>query len=385
MNPKVSIVIPIYNVSQYLDQALESVKRQTLKDIEIICVNDGSTDDSLEIVKKWANGDDRFVIIDKVNEGYGVAMNIGMEKAKGEYIGILEPDDFVALTMYEDLYEIANKNDLDLVKGDFYKFTENESGNMAFRYIALDKSGDYYGRVIYPAEEPELTHISSYTWTGLYRREFIEAFGIKHNTTPKASFQDIGFFWLTTTHAKRVMLINKPYYRYRTDNPNQSVRDRSKVYTRDKEFDYLKERLMNDSEPDIWNRFKPHYYVDRFRRGLINLRRIHRDFVDEYTEFMKRLYSEAAASGDLDLSMLSEGDREAFNMMINDTDGFIAKYHVRRGKTERERNSDIWEVLKDQKQANRKLRQENKKLKETINKIKNGRAYKFARLFKKNK
>ena len=116
---KVSIIVPTYNVEMYLDECLESLQRQTLKDIEIICVNDGSKDSSLEIIKRYAAGDSRFVVIDKENGGYGKAMNVGLDKATGEYIGIVEPDDFVPLYMYEDLYNVAAKNELDFVKADF--------------------------------------------------------------------------------------------------------------------------------------------------------------------------------------------------------------------------------------------------------------------------
>ena len=114
--PKVSIIIPTYNVEAYLKECMDSVTRQTLKDIEIICINDGSTDGSLEILKEYADKDPRIVLVDKENEGYGVGMNIGLDKASGEYIGIVEPDDFVPLNMYEDLYNTAKENDLDFVK-----------------------------------------------------------------------------------------------------------------------------------------------------------------------------------------------------------------------------------------------------------------------------
>ena len=101
----------------YLVECMESVVRQTLKDIEIICINDGSTDSSLDILKSYAEKDDRIIIVDKKNGGYGIAMNIGLEKATGEYIGIVEPDDYVPINMYEDLYQIAKENELDFVKG----------------------------------------------------------------------------------------------------------------------------------------------------------------------------------------------------------------------------------------------------------------------------
>ena len=116
---KVSIIIPTYNVEMYLVECMDSVVNQTLKDIEIICINDGSTDSSLEILKGYAEKDDRIIIVDKENGGYGIGMNIGLDKATGEYIGIVEPDDFVPLNMYEELYNKAVENDLDLVKADF--------------------------------------------------------------------------------------------------------------------------------------------------------------------------------------------------------------------------------------------------------------------------
>ena len=81
---KVSIIVPTYNVEMYLEECMESIQRQTLKDIEVICVNDGSTDNSLQILQKYAKDDDRIVIIDKENGGYGIGMNVGLERATGE-------------------------------------------------------------------------------------------------------------------------------------------------------------------------------------------------------------------------------------------------------------------------------------------------------------
>ena len=132
MQPKVSVIIPIFNVERYLSQCLDSVVNQTLKEIEIICVNDGSTDKSLDIIKEYASKDSRIVIIDKKNSGYGHSMNCGMDIAKGEYIGIIESDDYAELQMFEKLYNLANKKNLDVVKsGFFYYWTKPEIKNEA--------------------------------------------------------------------------------------------------------------------------------------------------------------------------------------------------------------------------------------------------------------
>lgn len=120
---KVSIIVPTFNVEPYLKECMESITHQTLEDIEIICINDGSTDGSLAILKSYAEKDSRIKLVDKENGGYGIGMNIGFGLATGEYIGIVEPDDFVPVNMFGDLYDIASKNDLDWVKADFIAFS----------------------------------------------------------------------------------------------------------------------------------------------------------------------------------------------------------------------------------------------------------------------
>ena len=120
-SPKISILVPICNVEKYLDECLVSLTNQTMKDIEIICLDDGSTDNSLSIIKRYAKNDTRIVIISKENSGYGDTMNLGIKKARGKYIGIVESDDFAEQDMFQKLYNIAQENDYpDVVKSNFY-------------------------------------------------------------------------------------------------------------------------------------------------------------------------------------------------------------------------------------------------------------------------
>ena len=104
--PKISVIIPVYNVEKYLPKCLDSLINQTLSDIEIICINDCSTDNSLEILEEYASKDERIKIIDlKENQGAAAARNKGLEIAKGEYLGFVDPDDYVDLNFYEELYK----------------------------------------------------------------------------------------------------------------------------------------------------------------------------------------------------------------------------------------------------------------------------------------
>ncbi len=112
---KISVIIPIYNTEKHLRQCLDSIINQTLKEIEIICVNDESTDGSLDIVNEYAQKDERIKIINKKNNGAAAARNTGMDHAAGEYIGFVDSDDWIALDMYEKLYENAKSYNSDIV------------------------------------------------------------------------------------------------------------------------------------------------------------------------------------------------------------------------------------------------------------------------------
>ena len=103
--PKISIVVPVYNVEQYLKEALDSLVNQTMKDLEFVCVDDGSTDKSLEILKQYAEKDPRFVIISQQNQGAGIARNNGLKAVSGKYVTYLDPDDWFELNAMEVLYQ----------------------------------------------------------------------------------------------------------------------------------------------------------------------------------------------------------------------------------------------------------------------------------------
>lgn len=332
--PKVSIIIPTYNVENYLRECMESVVRQTLHDIEIICINDGSTDGSLNILQEYAAKDSRIVLVDKQNEGYGVGMNIGLEKATGEYIGIVEPDDFVPLAMYEDLYNVACENDLDFVKADFYRFTrDDETGDMNLVYNHLDAEGEDYNQVINPYEKPYVTKFIMNTWSGIYRREFLEEHHIRHNTTPGASFQDNGFFWQTFMYAKRCMFIDRPYYMNRRDNPNSSVNNKQKVYCMNVEYDFIRDIFMRKGNEDLWERFKYYYNYKRYFSYTFTIGRISDEFKQEYVERISKEFKRAQDLGELDLGVFTTNTRERINLLMKDSFGYYQKYALFEGQS----------------------------------------------------
>ena len=312
---KVSIIVPAYNVEPYLVECMESITKQTLSDIEIICINDGSTDGTLKILKSYAEKDPRIVLIDKENGGYGIGMNIGLSVATGEYIGIVEPDDFVPVNMFGDLYEIAKANDLDFVKADFYRFERASNGDMFLTYNHLDRKNQYYNQVFDPSHTPEAIRFIMNTWSGIYRKAFLDEYHIRHNETPGASFQDNGFWFQTFAFAKRGMVIDKPYYMNRRDNPNSSVKNVQKIYCINAEYDHIRDVLMQ--YPETWERFKTYYTLERFHNSVATLRRISNEFKKDYVERFSKEMKRAKQMGEMDEELFTAAERDNLHLLIN--------------------------------------------------------------------
>lgn len=135
MSVSVSIIVPCYNVAAYLDQCMESLAGQSMEDIEIICVNDGSSDRTAEILREWRDRDGRVRVIDRKNSGVSAARNSGMEAAAGKYIGFVDPDDVVERNMFRRLFDAAVEKDADV------RCADTMSSATAEAWICLKAAG----------------------------------------------------------------------------------------------------------------------------------------------------------------------------------------------------------------------------------------------------
>lgn len=324
-NPiKVSIVVPVCNVEPYLHECLDSCVNQTLKDIEIICVNDGSSDNSLDILLEYAMKDKRVKVIDKENAGYGHTMNIGMDMAQGEYIGIVESDDFVELDMYEELYNIAKENELDFIKADFNRFVYDENGDIkkTLNEVAF-RAPELYNEVINPKDEPIVFSFIMQTWSGIYKREFLTENNIRHNETPGASYQDNGFWFQTFMFAERVYFYDKQFYMNRRDNPNSSVHNKAKVYIMNDEYEFIKKILLN--HPDLYEQFKYIFTRKKFLNYLFTFRRIGIEFKYEYLLRIQNELLEVIENDELDWELFEDRDRADLELILTNPEDFFRR------------------------------------------------------------
>lgn len=319
-NPKISIVIPCYNVEKFLRQCLDSVVNQTLKDIEIICVNDGSTDSTGDIINEYAENDSRFVAIHKENGGYGKGMNSGMNIATGKYFMIVESDDFIMPDSCEILYKTAEQFGADIVRSDYFDLSAR-SGKDSLTIKQMNKDFSYYYRPICPNEELEVYSFVMHNWTGIYNRDFIEKYHIRYNETPGASYQDNGFFFQVFSQAKKLVYIPRPCYCYRIDNPGSSIHDKSKVYTMSEEYAFIRRFLA--SHPEFEKTVMPAFYARLFRAHYQTFKRIDPEFRPQYCELMRKDMIAARDEHLLNTGLLTAPERDMLAYLLESVDTFM--------------------------------------------------------------
>lgn len=316
---KVSLVLPSLNVSRYIEECLQSAINQELKEIEIICVDAGSTDGTLEIIRNYAERDKRIKLILSEKKSYGYQMNLGMQYASGEYIGILETDDFVPQNMYRELYEIAERERAEIVKADFYRF-RTEGEKIERTYNRLDPSDTYYGRVIDPAEHPQVFRFIMNTWSGIYRRRFLEENGIAHNETPGASYQDNGFWFKTFCCAKRIYFVDKPYYMNRRDNEASSVANPGKVYCMTDEWAHIYDWLKADAQR--FTTFIGPYTLRKYHSLLFTYQRIAPEYREEFIRHMSDEMEKLIRAGEYDRKVFTDYEWRRMNLIIQNPMGY---------------------------------------------------------------
>ena len=313
---KISIIIPVYNIEQYLKPCLDSVINQTLQDIEIICVNDGSTDNSLQILKEYAQKDNRIKIIDKQNSGYGDSMNKGIESALGEYIGIVESDDFIEPNMFESLYETAQKNDCDIVKSDWFNYWTKDN-----RKEKNGRVNDYNGKITNVEEHPQIVTLQPTLWSAIYKRELFK--NIKFLTTPGASYQDTSVSFKLFATAKKIVFTTKAYLYYRQDNSNSSINSSDKAFFVCKEYKEIDNFL--EQNKDIKEKVNTEKLIAQYkacRWAWKKLKPEHRlKFIEEISNDFNSYYQ----NGEFSQEFLNKVKEKNILLLINNPEKFVKK------------------------------------------------------------
>lgn len=244
---KVSVIVPIYGVEKYLKEALDSLLNQTLSNLEIILIDDGGKDGCPQIIDEYARKDSRIIAIHKENGGYGHSMNVGLSKATGEYIAILEPDDYIGSKMYEDLYNIAKNYDSDIVKTPFYDNLESIQKTRIKKVEWQDPIPQ--DRCFTIKESPYFLHYHPSIWSCIYKKQFLDKHNIRFVEAHGAGWTDNLFQVQTMCLAEKINYTSNAYYYWRRINYNESddLKDYTIPFKRSDEIhNWLEEYNIND-------------------------------------------------------------------------------------------------------------------------------------------
>lgn len=253
---KISIIIPVYNVEKYLVKCLDSIINQTHKNLEIILINDGSKDKSLNICKWYEKRDSRIIVIDKINEGVSIARNAGIEAATGNYIGFVDPDDWIEPNMYENMLRTIEKYECNIA---FCNYSKDRGNIRTYKRIKINKNvlskldiiKDVIANMIgWDAWEDIITnnkYIMGCIWRCLYKKDFIDSYNLRF--APGISImEDLVFNVQALIYCDKACIDHGFYYHYMQHKASSLHRYNEKMWKDQVEVHNLLEKILKEAD-----------------------------------------------------------------------------------------------------------------------------------------
>ena len=289
MSKKISIIIPVYNQEEFLKECLESVINQTYKEIEIVIINDGSSDNSWNIIKNYSNKDNRIIAINQKNQGVYKTRCVGIKKATGDYIMFLDSDDFLNTKCIEKMYQYINSGNVDIVRCNFNFYKKNKT----ILHESKLKEGIYYKD---DYENKLYEYIFNTLDLNSVCMQVVKKAILKDivNIDYNLKFgEDLIFNSLIINNSDSICILNEPLYNYRV-NPNSFSRSISSQVITDRINDIFKYTNILDSFINTWNikdkkRFKKYLYQTMLKNLIYQL--IKSDKKSNYNLYINHIYS----------------------------------------------------------------------------------------------
>jgi len=310
--PKVSVIIPVYNIERYLRRCLDSVIHQSLEEIEIICVNDGSTDSSPAILKEYEKNDPRVGVVDKENAGQGVGRNIGIDMAEGEYIGFVDGDDWIEPDMYERMYGAAKKNDSDLHLCTV-KRLDTGGNDLGIRCNYDRYIGERFcdEAIVFNRHDiaDVLFQLERFSVNKIYKSTFVKKNKIRFSSV--RCYEDNLFHFRAFLEAERISITREPFYNYmfnRQDATSSKNKQIPALFAANREI----QKYMDDSalEKEMIQRFENY----KIRRYLSYCYIVAKENRRQYFNSMQAEFRTL----DIKSNPFVKGPEKAFYMMVRD-------------------------------------------------------------------
>ena len=305
---KVSVIIPIFNVEKYLKKSLDSVVNQTLKEIEIIAIDDGSTDNSLNILKEYQNTDDRIIIFEQENKGPGEARNLALNHVKGEYVFFLDSDDWIELNTLEKLYNNAIENNCDLVLFDSIEHLPNDELKPR-RFFILDNLKNQ----VFNFESEKKIVLNSYfvPWSKLYKTSFIKENNIRY--PPFLLFEDVSFHIANISLAQRVTYLPEIFYHYNKLNESSVQNTKIEMNRSKLIFDVINRVEKFLLENNLFYSLESNFLEFKIKQPKILFDNLDDDSKEEFYQYLRKCFLSINSNP----SILSKLDFEFYSFFIH--------------------------------------------------------------------
>ena len=325
--PDVTVIMPSLNVEPYIRLCIESVMRQTAENIEILCIDAGSSDGTKEILQEYAEHDARISILESDRKSYGYQVNMGIRAARGRYIAIVETDDYIAPDMFESLICKADEKNLEVIKGDYEIFQGDgrEEEKIRRDIVSPALKGKTMTGEELAREIPDSLGSAMYIWAGLYRTDFLREKGILCHETAGASFQDNGFWFQIMMHTERMLFTGRIFYHLRRDNPNSSVMATNKTLCMKNEYDFIRGKicdLKDEKKKDLFLRLCAYY---RFKNYEFTYHRISESGRKDFLQMMQNEFLQLEKNRELDLSFFPPEDHRILAEIMENPDQHYEK------------------------------------------------------------
>lgn len=283
---KISIIVPVYNTSKFLEKCMRSIMEQNFKEIEIICVNDGSTDNSLEILKKLQKEDNRIIIIDKKNEGVSKARNTALKIAKGKYCLNIDSDDYIKQGYFKALYERAEKDNLDITLSNIiFDYLDKSQKNYILNDLKISDTKVITGNEYINIFLKE--NFNGFTWNKLIKTELYKKDNIIYNEKI-FMMEDVEVVLRLSKHTEKIGKINSAFYHYIQHQSNGCLNISIKRLKDIEEcFNSLLEYFKNDNEKIFKLKNRKSLTLIEYLRNSFTLSKFR-----EYQEIQERILKE---------------------------------------------------------------------------------------------
>lgn len=327
---KISVIMPSLNVAKYIGKCLDSVVNQTETDLEILAIDAGSTDGTDKIIQSFADRDARIRFIHSDLKSYGYQVNLGLSRAQGDYVGIVETDDWIEPDAYEKLYQTACQHKADYIRGAAEYYKETEGGLSYGLPVNLFPAQTYEnnGGIIRvnPRKQRNILLKDVFLWNGIYRRDFLQ--GIRLNETAGAAYQDAGFLAQVYDKAENAVYRNKLVYHYRKDNEDCSCYSRNAFRYLVEEYRFVHTLIKQSDE--IWKLWNDARYFHQIYMRF-KLMAETGSYWEEAEPYIENMYAYFQDRQDV-IPFLGEIQREGFMLFLDAPEklyGFMREKYVR--------------------------------------------------------